>query len=70
MDPQEIWDRHRGKILGVALGLSFGWFAIIYGLLKAIFVALCVGAGYYLGKRLDEHWNLRELWRRLWRERP
>jgi uncharacterized membrane protein len=70
LDLQELWDRHRGKILGVFLGLAFGWFAITYGLLKAVFVALCVGAGYYLGKRLDEQWNLRELVRRFWRERP
>jgi uncharacterized membrane protein len=50
----EIIDKHPGKIIGILIGLAFGWFAIKYGFFKALFVAACVVAGYYIGKRLDE----------------
>lgn len=56
MNWQEIWhllNQHRGKALGILLGLIFGWFAITYGVLKAIFVALCAGAGFYIGRQFD-----------------
>ncbi|MGB9825154.1 MAG: DUF2273 domain-containing protein [Desulfofundulus sp.] len=65
----ELWKRHRGKITGVILGLAFGWFAITYGIVKALFVALCVVAGYFVGKHLDERVDFKELLFRLFHER-
>ena len=65
----EIWDKHRGKIVGVILGLVFGWFAITYGLLKAVFVAMCIGLGFYAGKRLDEQVERPEFLSRMFKER-
>jgi uncharacterized membrane protein len=50
----ELVEKHPGKIIGVLLGLIFGWFAIKYGLFKALFVSACVVIGYYVGTRLDE----------------
>jgi uncharacterized membrane protein len=72
MDPGlilEFLDRHRGKIVGITLGLVFGWFAISYGLLKAVFVAFCIIIGYYAGKAVDERVDVREKLSRLFRER-
>lgn len=66
---QEMLRRHPGKIIGVILGLVFGWFAITYGLLKALFVLVCVVAGFYLGKRLDEKMDIRDMMSRLFRDR-
>ena len=66
---QELFERHRGKVIGVALGLAFGWFAIVYGFWKAIFVALCVAVGYYVGKRIDERVDLGRFWDKLFREK-
>lgn len=50
----EVLDGHWGKVFGIILGLLFGWFAINYGLWRAIFVALTVVVGYYIGKQVDE----------------
>lgn len=65
----EFLDKHRGKVIGVVLGLTFGWFAISYGLLKAVFVALCIVVGYYTGKSVDDRVDVREKISRLFRER-
>ncbi|MBE3584692.1 MULTISPECIES: DUF2273 domain-containing protein [Desulfofundulus] len=65
----ELWRKHKGKITGIILGLAFGWFAITYGLLKAVFVSACVVAGYYIGKHLDERVNFKEIFSRLFQER-
>lgn len=66
---QEIFEKHLGKAAGVILGLVFGWFAIKYGFFKALFVAGCVVVGYYLGKRLDEKVDFREVFDRFFRDR-
>lgn len=66
---QEIMENHRGKAIGVILGMGFGWFAIIYGLFKALFVALCVSGGYLIGKGLDEGFDFKEAYYRLFKNR-
>ncbi|MBE3573928.1 MAG: DUF2273 domain-containing protein [Firmicutes bacterium] len=50
--------KHRGKIVGVLLGLLLGWISIAYGIIKALFVGLLVLAGYYLGSRVDNRESL------------
>jgi len=64
----EFLGRHRGKVIGVCIGLAFGWFAITYGFWKAIFVSICIGVGYFIGKRLDERINWTQFWDRLFRK--
>jgi len=61
MDFRELISRHKGKIGGLILGLVSGWLIIRYGFWKALFVALCMGIGYYIGKRLDEQVDLKEI---------
>ncbi|MEW6573051.1 MAG: DUF2273 domain-containing protein [Bacillota bacterium] len=69
MNYQELFERHRGKIIGIVLGLAFGWFAIVYGFWKALFVAACVAAGYFIGKRIDERVKLGSFLDNLFREK-
>ncbi|HHY91727.1 MAG TPA: DUF2273 domain-containing protein [Firmicutes bacterium] len=57
--------QHGGKVLGSLLGLLFGWLVLTRGLLAAVFLFVCLGAGYWLGKRLDEQQRLSTLWRHL-----
>ncbi|WP_041274489.1 DUF2273 domain-containing protein [Desulforamulus reducens] len=66
---QEIIENHRGKAVGAILGLAFGWFAISYGLFKALFVSLCVSIGYFVGKGVDQSFDFREAFDRLFRDR-
>jgi uncharacterized membrane protein len=66
---QEFIEKHPGKIIGILLGLIFGWFAITYGLLKALFVTACIVAGYYIGKRLDDRVDLKTMFSKFFGER-
>lgn len=50
----EFLDGHWGKVIGVVLGLVFGWFAVTYGFWRTMFVALTIAVGYFLGKQVDE----------------
>lgn len=45
--------RHRGKVIGALLGLVLGWMVIEYGVIKSLFVAVCLVVGYSLGSRHD-----------------
>lgn len=49
----EVVQKNKGRITGIALGLVFGWFAITHGIFKAVFVSLCIVAGYYIGRQID-----------------
>ncbi|HHY15037.1 MAG TPA: DUF2273 domain-containing protein [Firmicutes bacterium] len=50
---RDILTRHAGKVYGSVLGLIVGWIIIRYGVLRGLFVILCVAAGFYLGARFD-----------------
>lgn len=56
----DVWKYHRGKTIGVGLGLLFGLLAVVVGLLKTLFIAICIGIGYFIGKRADEKGDLQK----------
>lgn len=53
--------RHKGKILGAALGLILGWLVIRYGFLRAMLATAFVVVGFSIGSLVD-----REGWERLY----
>ncbi|HUW64312.1 MAG TPA: DUF2273 domain-containing protein [Spirochaetia bacterium] len=65
---EEFFGRHRGKVVGVVLGLLFGLLLVTWGFFKTVFVALCVVLGYLIGKRLDDHFDFRDILNRFFRE--
>ncbi|MEW6274255.1 MAG: DUF2273 domain-containing protein [Bacillota bacterium] len=67
MDLVDLLARHRGKIAGIVLGLVFGWLVIKYGLGKTFFIALCAAIGYYIGKRVDEQFDFKDMLARIFR---
>ncbi|MDD2620669.1 MAG: DUF2273 domain-containing protein [Syntrophomonadaceae bacterium] len=50
-----IIEEHRGKAIGIILGLLAGILVMTYGVWKTIFIILCIAMGYFIGKRLDEN---------------
>ncbi len=60
---------HRGKILGTTAGLLLGLSVIFLGVLKTLFIVICVILGYLAGKQLDDRIDIREKIIRLLSER-
>ena len=60
---------HRGKLLGAAAGLAIGVSVVIFGVLKTLFVTICVVLGYLAGKQLDDRVDIRDKLSRLLGER-
>lgn len=52
---------HKGKVAGVILGIGFGWLSIQFGILKAVFVILCMVVGLVVGYRYDSRRSWAEI---------
>lgn len=60
---------HRGKILGTLAGLIISLSVIFWGILKTLFIVICVVLGYLAGKQLDDQVDIRSMLLRLLGER-
>lgn len=65
----ELLHRHRGKLFGIALGLTFGLLVIFVGFLQTVFIACCIFIGYIIGKRIDDNESFREVMDHIFKER-
>lgn len=61
----QLIKKNKGKIIGMLIGLLFAVFVITIGLLKTIFIAICIGVGYYFGRRADNKQSIIELIERI-----
>ncbi len=57
----ELLVKHRGKTIGIALGLTASILFVSFGFWKTIFIIICIGVGYLLGKSIDDEKDI-ELW--------
>ena len=48
----EFYNNHKGEVIGSILGLVFSLGVLLLGPIQLLFIALCVFAGYYLGKKI------------------
>jgi uncharacterized membrane protein len=49
----DILTYHKGKLIGVVIGLVFGLLTITVGFWSAFFLAICIAVGYFFGRRAD-----------------
>lgn len=54
---------HRGKVIGISLGLLASILFISFGFWRTIFITFCIFAGYFIGKKIDDNTNI-EAWLR------
>jgi uncharacterized membrane protein len=50
-----VLEEHRGKAIGILLGLIASILFISFGFWKTLFIILCIVIGYFLGKSLDDN---------------
>ena len=51
---RELAQNHRNKVIGGLGGLIFALLVIRFGFLWTVFILICCGIGYWVGKRLDD----------------
>lgn len=60
-----IFTEHRGKAIGIILGLIASLLFISYGFWRTIFIMLCIALGYFIGKKIDDHADIETWFRNL-----
>ncbi len=53
--------RFKGRILGSLVGCTAGLLWIFVGFWRMLAFVLCIMAGFYLGKKIDERGSLRDI---------
>lgn len=48
----EFYNSHKGGINGAAIGLLIAVAILAFGFFRTLFIAICIGIGYYIGKKL------------------
>lgn len=64
MDKEKIRNllmKNYGKIFGVLIGLLFSVLVIAIGIIKTIFICLCIYGGYFFGKKIDQKEDIIEI---------
>lgn len=65
----ELWENHRGKVLGVIIGLLFGVLVLALGFWRLLFISLCILVGYLIGTMADERYDFRGMFQRIIKRR-
>ncbi len=61
--------KHRGKIIGLLIGLAFACSVINYGFWRTFFIMLCLYLGFIIGKRIDDNESLKSVIERILKDR-
>ncbi|OYD09829.1 DUF2273 domain-containing protein [Paludifilum halophilum] len=57
----QLWQTHRGRMVGIAAGVLLGFIYLIAGFWKTLVFGLFVAVGYGVGKQIDSRDDLGEL---------
>jgi uncharacterized membrane protein len=64
-----VLEEHRGKTIGILLGLLASILFITYGFWRTVFVIICILAGYFIGKEIDQKKSLDQWMKEIFKER-
>ncbi|MDD2496654.1 MAG: DUF2273 domain-containing protein [Desulfitobacteriaceae bacterium] len=64
----DLWTYHKGKTVGVIIGLLFGLMVVVFGFFQAFFIMLCMVIGYIIGRRIDDNINFKDVMDRVFRD--
>ncbi|TDA67791.1 MAG: DUF2273 domain-containing protein [Clostridia bacterium] len=63
------WLGGRGAGIGAVAGLVFGLLVILLGFWQTLFIFVCAGCGYWLGRQADVYGSLRRFFEAFFRRR-
>ena len=58
----KAWQEHKGRIVGVSLGLIVGIVFVTIGFWKTVILSICVGIGYWIGGMNDRQERFMNSW--------
>jgi uncharacterized membrane protein len=61
----DLFNKNRGKCIGVFIGLVIGIFILAIGFFKTLFLVICILLGYYIGKKVDNKESIIEIIERI-----
>ncbi|MGI5911714.1 MAG: DUF2273 domain-containing protein [Syntrophomonadaceae bacterium] len=64
-----IIEQHRGKVIGVVLGLLASLLFISYGFWRSVFIIIFIALGFFIGKEIDEKKNLEQWVKRIFKDK-
>ena len=64
-----IFEQHRGKAIGILLGLLASILFISYGFWRTIFIVVCIALGFFIGKEIDENKNFDQWLKQIFKEK-
>ncbi|MDD3268453.1 MAG: DUF2273 domain-containing protein [Syntrophomonadaceae bacterium] len=64
-----IVEEHRGKAIGIVLGMLAGILVITYGFWRTLFIIFCIAMGYIIGKKLDENQSFDSWLRKMFKDK-
>lgn len=64
-----IFEQHRGKAIGIVLGLIASVLFISYGFWRTIFIIVCISLGFFIGKEIDEKKNFDQWLKRMFKDK-
>jgi uncharacterized membrane protein len=64
-----IFEQHRGKAIGILLGLLASILFISYGFWRTIFIIVCIALGFFIGKEIDENKNFDQWLKQIFKDK-
>lgn len=55
---QDLWENYRWRLVGTVAGLIIGLLFLFMGFFKTIFLLICIGAGFFIGTKVDHKEDL------------
>ena len=50
---QKMYREHRQQTVGMLIGFVLGAMVLLFGFFNTLFLVICIGAGLYVGRKLD-----------------
>ena len=63
----ELMTNHRGKLIGILLGVFFALAVIKIGFFPTLFLLFCIAIGLLIGSRIDGDIDLDSIWHRFFK---
>jgi len=64
-----LMEEHRGKTIGILLGLIASILFIAYGFWRTMFIIVCILLGYFIGREIDQNKNWDQWIQQIFRKR-